>query len=207
MILACQLVVGCKDRKSSDEEALPQGPKERLPRVLRPLPRLAQPRRPPRWRRHDGRTTSHCLAVRNTESGRTAATFLGKNCDGPCWNAGCKTSCQNRGDYCSSGPACSANAICARYALQGTCCAAGQEKPCCAVAAANKGCQDYAPTDQICPSPNGTFAACCNAVNALLTPKAGGLTFAESSGTLSQTGRIDAISVPTEVQWADHTSP
>jgi hypothetical protein len=92
---------------------------------------------------------------------------------------------QKRGRFCSSGPLCSENAICIRLGLSGDCCLPGAERPCCAVAAGNPGCLElgYKPTDQICPAPNGTFAACCN--KALGDGGAGkGFSFTEESGTL-----------------------
>lgn len=72
---------------------------------------------------------------------------------------------QRSGDFCSAGPMCKDNALCVRYGqTSGTCCEAGQEQPCCAVAAAHPRCIEagYSPERQLCPATNGNFAPCCN---------------------------------------------
>lgn len=92
---------------------------------------------------------------------------------------------QKNGKFCSSGPLCSQNAVCARLGLSGNCCVAGEERPCCAVAAGNSEClsMGYKPTDQICPAPNGTFASCCN--KALRNTAASkGFRFTDESGPI-----------------------
>jgi hypothetical protein len=80
---------------------------------------------------------------------------------------------QKNGRFCSSGPRCADNAVCKRLGLPGDCCVAGEERPCCAVAAGHTECllRGYKPSDQICPAPNGTFASCCN--KALRSPASG----------------------------------
>jgi len=72
---------------------------------------------------------------------------------------------QKDGNFCSSGPLCSENALCLRYGqTTGTCCASGAEQQCCAVAAGHKQCIEdgYEPSEQLCPSTNGNFAPCCD---------------------------------------------
>jgi hypothetical protein len=68
--------------------------------------------------------------------------------------------------YCDgSGPWCFQHAVCKRVGLgfsSDFCCSPGSMKPCCAQAEAHPACSGYAPTDILCPSRTGAFAACCN---------------------------------------------
>jgi hypothetical protein len=68
--------------------------------------------------------------------------------------------------YCDgSEPICYSHALCKRIGLWSSiesCCSPGSMKPCCAQAEAHPACSGYAPTDVLCPSRTGAFAACCN---------------------------------------------